>query len=132
MVSSGELCLYGHRSDIDMWLPFDLEQQKEIQLKRVIQMDKSIGIDREIYYCNYLVERENLKDPIIRVSENLTIDLLGGKLRLEMHGNIESLMKDVHFLYAISRGNTFWVDNKQVTEYKDVNLPSSLQKNRCV
>lgn len=129
MVSSGELCLYGHRSDIDMWLPFDLEQQKEIQLKRVLQMDKSIGIDREIYYCNYLVERENLKDPIIRVSENLTIDLLGGKLRLEMHGNIESLMKDVHFLNAISRGNTFWVDNKQVTEYKDVNLPSSLQKN---
>lgn len=48
--------------------------------------------------------------------------------RLEMHGNIESLMKDVHFLNAISRGNTFWVDNKQVTEYKDVNLPSSLQK----
>ncbi|MGN1155773.1 MAG: hypothetical protein ACI4TK_06325, partial [Agathobacter sp.] len=117
MVSSGELCLYGHRSDMDMWLPFDLEQQQDMRLKRVLQMNRSIGIDRKVYYNNYLVEREYSKDPIIRVSENLTIDLLGGKLDFNMHGNIESLKRDVDFLYAILKGHTFWVDNKRVSEY---------------
>ncbi|MDO5151610.1 MAG: hypothetical protein Q4D76_19845, partial [Oscillospiraceae bacterium] len=129
MVSSGELCLYGHRSDMDLWLPFDFERQQDMRLKRVLQMNKSIGIDKKVYYNKYLVERENSKDPIIRVSENLTIDLVGGKLNFSMHGNIESLKRDVDFLYAILEGNTFWVDNNQVSEYTNVNLPTDLQEN---
>ena len=129
MVSSGELCLYGYRSDVDMWFPFDLEQQKDMRLKKVLQIDKTLGIDRQVYYNNYLVEREYSKDPIIRVSENLTIDLLGGKLNFNMHGNIKSLKRDVEFLYAILNGNTFWMDNKQVSEYTDVKLPADLKAN---
>lgn len=129
MVSSGELCLYGYRSDVDMWFPFDLEQQKDMRLKKVLQIDKTLGIDRQVYYNNYLVEREYSKDPIIRVSENLTIDLLGGKLNFNMHGNIKSLKRDVDFLYAILNGNTFWMDNKQVSEYTDVKLPVDLKAN---
>ena len=129
MVSSGELCLYGYRSDVDMWFPFDLEQQKDMRLKKVLQIDKTLGIDRQVYYNNYLVEREYSKDPIIRVSENLTIDLLGGKLNFNMHGNIKSLKRDVDFLYAILNGNTFWMDNKQVSEYTDVKLPADLKAN---
>ena len=129
MVSSGELCLYGYRSDVDMWFPFDLEQQKDMRLKKVLQIDKTLGIDRQVYYNNYLVEREYSKDPIIRVSENLTIDLLGGKLNFNMNGNIKSLKRDVDFLYAILNGNTFWMDNKQVSEYTDVKLPADLKAN---
>lgn len=129
MVSSGELCLYGYRSDVDMWFPFDLEQQKDMRLKKVLQIDKTLGIDRQVYYNNYLVEREYSKDPIIRVSENLTIDLLRGKLNFNMHGNIKSLKRDVDFLYAILNGNTFWMDNKQVSEYTDVKLPADLKAN---
>lgn len=129
MVSSGELCLYGYRSDVDMWFPFDLEQQKDMRLKKVLQIDKTLGIDRQVYYNNYLVEREYSKDPIIRVSENLTIDLLGGKLNFNMHGNIKSLKRDVDFLYAILNGNTFWMDNNQVSEYTDVKLPADLKAN---
>lgn len=83
LVSSGELCLYGHRSDIDMWLPFNYEQQQDMKLKRVLRINKSIGIDNTIYYDTYLVEKENSKEPIIRVSENLAIDLIGGNLKCE-------------------------------------------------
>ena len=129
MVSSGELCLYGYRSDVDMWFPFDLEQQKDMRLKKVLQIDKTLGIDRQVYYNNYLVEREYSKDPIIRVSENLTIDLLGGKLNFNMHGNIKSLKRYVDFLYAILNGKTFLMDNKQVSEYTDVKLPADLKAN---
>lgn len=70
-----------------------------------------------------------LHAPLIRVSENLTIDLIGGKLHFNMHGNIESLKKDVEFLQAVLQGHTFWVGDKQVTEYFDMKISESLQKN---
>ena len=126
-ISTGEVCLYGHRADLDMWLPFDYEHQKEIRLKTVLEMNKSIGIDNVTYYDKYIVERYDTDAPIIRVSENLTIDLIGGKLQLEMHGNIESLKKDVDFLQAVLQGHSFWVDGKQVTEYANMNISESLQ-----
>lgn len=127
-VSTGELCLYGHRSDLDMWLPFDFEHQKGMQLKRVLQMDKSIGIDGITYYDKYWVECIDSDKPIIKVSENLSIDLLGQKIKFEMNGNIQSLKKDVDFLYAALNGHTFWVENKKISEYSSVNLPVSLQE----
>lgn len=126
-ISTGEVCLYGHRADLDMWLPFDYEHQKEIRLKTVLEMNKSIGIDNVTCYDKYIVERYDTDAPIIRVSENLTIDLIGGKLQLEMHGNIESLKKDVDFLQAVLQGHSFWVDGKQVTEYANMNISESLQ-----
>lgn len=126
-ISTGEVCLYGHRADLDMWLPFDYEHQKEIRLKTVLEMNKSIGIDNVTYYDKYIVERYDTDAPIIRVSENLTIDLIGGKLQLEMHGNIESLKRDVDFLQAVLQGHSFWVDGKQVTEYANMNISESLQ-----
>lgn len=128
-ISTGEVCLYGHRADIDMWLPFDYEHQKEIHLKTVLEMDKRIGIDGVTYYDKYTVERYGTDAPLIRVSENLTIDLIGGKLHFNMHGNIESLKKDVEFLQAVLQGHTFWVGDKQVTEYFDMKISESLQKN---
>ena len=126
-ISTGELCLYGHRSDLDMWLPFDYEHQQEIQLKTVLLMNKSIGVDGKNYYDKYWVERMASGTPIIRVSKNLIIDLLGGKLNLEFHGNIEEIKKDVDFLYAVMNGTSFWVQNKKLSEYSDKNVPTDLQ-----
>lgn len=125
-VSSGEICLYGHRSDIDMWLPFDYEQQKEIQVRKVFQMDKNMGIDGEVYYKRYWVERDGSKSPLIKVSKNLTIDLINGNINFEMHGSFEELKRDVDFLYAMKRGHSLWVGSKKISEYTDVNLPEQL------
>lgn len=126
-ISSGELCLYGHRSDIDMWLPFSYENQRDMQLKKVLQMDKSVGIDGAAYYKRYWVESFNLGTPIVRVSENLAIDLVNGKLNFEMHANIEKLMADVAFLYAVLGGHAFWVGDRKISEYNNVNLSAGLR-----
>lgn len=127
-ISTGELCLYGHRSDIDMWLPFDYEHQQGMVLKKVVQMNKAIGIDGKMYYDNYLVESIDGGNPIIRVSNNLVIDLIGGKINFERHGTIKELKKDVDFLYATMNGESFWLKDKKIASYVGKNLPQNLRE----
>ncbi|MFR2794488.1 MAG: hypothetical protein ACLTBS_08450 [Eisenbergiella sp.] len=128
-VSAGELCLYGHRADLDMWLPFDYEHQQNIEFTRELEMEETLGVDGTIYYDHYLIEGIDLEIPTMRVSENLTINLLDGKINLESRGNIESLKKDVDFLYAVVSGQALEVGGKQLIRYKDVNLNEGLQEN---
>lgn len=129
MISTGELCLYGHRADLNMWFPFDFKEQKNIELTKTVCVNQPIGIDNKIYYENYYIEGKVAEKPTIRVSENLIIDLYEGKLTFEMHGNIESLKKDVDFLYAILEGAALKIDNEEILIFKTVNYSSELQKN---
>lgn len=46
-----------------------------------------------------------------------------------MRGNMESLKKDVDFMYAILEGHTFQVDNKLVSNYTNANIPANLREN---
>lgn len=118
-ISTGELCLYGHRTDIDMWLPFDYEQQQKIKLKRILQVNKEIRIDDKIYYDKYWIEEMNIdsKILIIRVSENLVINMYNKELYLEMYGNFDTLNKDAVFLGALLEGKTLWLGDRQASTY---------------
>ncbi len=128
-IATGEISLYGHRADIDMWLPFDYSQQKGIVFKQIVKMDKTISVDGVIYYDSYLVEGESPEDdkPIIRVSENMTIDLYRGKFHFEVNGNLDTLLKDIRVIEAVERGKTFCVNDKKVLEFIDVKVPSNLK-----
>lgn len=128
-IVSGEISLYGHRADIDMWLPIDYSLQKEIELKEIIEMDMPLGIDGINYYDSYVVEGasyENSKS-IIRVSENLTIDLDNEKIVFKANGNLTSLLKDVNFIKAIEKGNSLFVDDQKITDIENVKIPKSLK-----
>lgn len=128
-IESGEISLYGHRADIDMWLPFDYSHQKEIELKEIIEMDMPLGIDGINYYDSYFVEGasyENSKS-IIRVSENLTIDLDNEKIVFKANGNLTSLLKDVNFIEAVEKGNSLFVDNQKITDIENVKIPKSFK-----
>ena len=129
-IVTGGISLYGHRADLDMWLPFDYAHQKSIVFKKVIKLDKAIGIGDKNYYDCYYVERTSEEDdrPIIKVSENLTLDFYGGKINLELKGDIKSLMRDVEFLKAIKVGETFRVNNKNIQEITEVKIPKELQE----
>lgn len=127
-ISSGEISLYGHHADIGMWLPFEYSFQKGMIFKKVIEIEKPLGIDGVNYYDNYIVERKAHKDgdEIIRVSENLTIDLFHGKFNFSPKGKIETLLRDVRFIRAIEYGNSFYLDNKKILNFNNVNIPKKL------
>lgn len=127
-ISEGELCLYGHRSDLDMWLPFDYEQQRELKLRKILYTNWTIGVDGISYYDKCIIEQQVHENSVIRVSENLIIDLLNGKLNFEMHGNIQSLKKDADFLNAVLHGHSFWIENKKVSTFTNANIPNSLEE----
>jgi hypothetical protein len=128
-IATGEISLYGHRADIDMWLPFDYSLQKGIVFKRFIEMNKPIGIDGVNYYDCYFVEGMPHKEdePIIRVSENLTIDLFNGKFNFDVNGDISSLLKDVKFLKAVKKGKSFYFDNRKITDFNNVKIPKKFK-----
>ncbi|WP_312070389.1 hypothetical protein [Anaerotignum propionicum] len=124
-ISTGEISIYGHRADLDMWLPFDYSHQMELEFIKIFTMNKTIGIDGITYYDSYLVEAVITEDddkPVIRVSENLILDLLKGTFHFDIIGDIFSLYKDVQFFKALQQGKTLYVDNKKVIDVQNVKI----------
>lgn len=128
-ISTGEISLYGHRADLDMWLPFNYSHQREIVFKRFVQMNKPVGIDGVNYYDFYLVEGLVAKDdkPIIRLSENLTLDFMGGKINFDTRGNLTTLLRDVQFINKLKVGSQIFVDNQKMTDITDINIPKAMR-----
>lgn len=128
-IATGEVSLYGHRADIDMWFPFDYKLQKDIIICQTEIMYKPLGIDGINYYDLYYVEGGSFKDnkPIIRVSENLTLDIFKGKFHFDAIGNLTTLLRDVRFLNAIVNGKSFYVDGKRIMGFSYVKIPKNLK-----
>ena len=127
-ISEGEITLYGHRTDIDMWLPFDYSHQKEIEIKSMVRMDKSIGISDVNYYDYYIVERDKAREsnPIIRLSENLSLDLIGGKINLDMVGDIETLLNDVNFINSLKEKRNISINGKEIIGINSINVSRNM------
>ncbi len=128
-VTTGEVCLYGHRKDVDMWFPFEQKHQKSMIFKSVLEVNNSIMIDGVEYYNTYRVEGEIEEDshPIIRVSNNLSIDIGGKSISFDAVDTMESLVKDIAFLKAIQIGRRLVVHTLDV-EITDVNLSDVMKK----
>uniref|UniRef100_UPI0040574E31 hypothetical protein n=1 Tax=Acetatifactor sp. TaxID=1872090 RepID=UPI0040574E31 len=128
-IAEGEISLYGHRADLDMWVPFDYSHQKEIILKRIIQMDRPIGVDGVNFYDSYLVEGNVTQDdnPIIMVSENLTLDIMEEKFYFDTKGTLQSLLRDLEFINALKDGKQLFVNNQKVIDIKRVKIPKGMQ-----
>lgn len=129
-IVTGEISLYGHRTDIDMWTPFDYAHQKEIVFKQIVKRNKSISLDGHLFYDSYLVERlpaEGNK-PIIRLSQNLVIDFDGGKINFDMLSDLNTLLHDVEFLNQLRNEKDFYVDQVKVAEIRNVNFSQHMEK----
>ena len=130
-ISEGEITLYGHRTDIDMWLPFDYSHQKEIEIKSMVRMDKSIGISDENYYDYYIVERDKTREsnPIVRLSENLSLDLIGGKINLDIVGDIETLVNDANFINALKEKRNISINGKEIIGINSIKFSRNMKAN---
>lgn len=129
-IVAGDVSLYGHRKDYDMWLPFDYSQQKEIIIKQIIQVDKPIGIDGINFYNSYFVETniELDKNLIIKLSENLELDLAKGKINFKTIGTLDTLMKDIDFIVALKKGKGLFINNEKFIDIYNVNIPKSMNE----
>ncbi len=125
----GEISLYAHHSDIDLWLPLDYSHQKGMIIKKIVSVDKAIGIDGVNYYDSYSVEisSEDYENPVIIVSENLVLNMFDGKFNFKLNGNLNTLLKDVNFIKSMEKGKSFYLNNKKTVEYSNANIPENLK-----
>lgn len=130
-ISEGEITLYGHRTDIDMWLPFDYSHQKEIEIKSMVRMDKSIGVSDENFYDYYIVERDKTREsnPILRLSENLSLDLIGGKINLDIVGDIETLVNDANFINVLKEKRNISINGEEIIGINSINFSRNMKAN---
>lgn len=109
----GDISLYGHRADFDMWLPFEYSFQRKMIIKKINKKEQFIGIDGINYYNSYVIEQQakESNNVIIRVSDNLVIDIKNGKFHFEAKGTLESLLNDIEFIKALQKGKSLYIDN---------------------
>ncbi len=128
-IVTGNISIYGHRSDIDMWTPFDYTDQKDLVFKQVVQRNKPIGLDGCVFYESYLVERIPAEGnrPLIRLSENLVLDFNEGTISFDTLSDLRTLRHDVEFLNQLREKKTFYVDQVKVVEINSVKFPSHME-----
>ena len=130
-IATGEVSLYGHRADIDMWLPFEYSHQRDVVIKQIAEVKKPFGIDDTKYYDSYKVERTLSTSPnyIIHVSDNLSIDLEGQKFYFQVKGELDSVLKDISFMEAVENGSAMFLGEKKLGDYKEPKISEDLRKN---
>lgn len=128
-ISTGEICLYGEVSDLNIWLPFELKEQKNFNLKRNIS--QKIGCSKKIYYTETIVEVLKKNEITVNLSENLKLiinnekdskDYLKIDLNFNTVGSIKSICYDLEFIETLSEENQLYIDNKLACELKDIDI----------
>ncbi|MFQ7258268.1 hypothetical protein [Intestinibacter bartlettii] len=128
-ISTGEICLYGEISDLNIWLPFELKEQKNFNLKRNIS--QNIGCSKKIYYTKTIVEALNKNEITVNLSENLKLiinnekdskDYLKIDLNFNTAGSIKSICYDLEFIERLSEEKQLYINNKLACELKDIDI----------
>lgn len=128
-LSNAEICLFGHRADSDIWLPFSYKEQQQIKMIQTSEIEKTFAIDGTIYYDRFKMEKGFNNTFSFRLSDNLLIDIINGKIDFNAITSFDEIKKDIMFLKNITSGNTMLVDNNVIATYGDVVFPKEMQEN---
>lgn len=124
----GEVCLFGHLANSDIWVPFSYETQTNMEIAQKVKRNESFGVDGVVYYDNFEVVRKADETVYIRLSENLELRLSENKVHFDPKSDLETVIRDVRFLEAMQRGSGLYIGKRRVLGYKEQKLGSNLQK----
>lgn len=127
-INSGEICLFGHRGDADIWLPFSYEEQTRMRLVRHDTIQKPISVNGQIYYDSFELEKKEDGGYLLILSENLSIDMEQGKFHFRGVTKPEYLKQDLLFLRAIQQANEILVEGEPIIQYSDLTASSSMNE----
>ena len=124
----GEVCLFGHLANSDIWVPFSYETQTNMEIAQKVKRNESFGVDGVVYYDNFEVVRKADETVYIRLSENLELRLSENKVHFDPKSDLETVIRDVRFLEAMQHGSGLYIGKRRVLGYKEQKLGSNLQK----
>lgn len=127
-VQMGEVCLFGHLANSDIWVPFSYETQTNMEIAQKVKRNESFGVDGVVYYDNFEVVRKADETVYIRLSENLELRLSENKVHFDPKSDLETVIRDVRFLEAMQHGSGLYIGKRKVLGYKEQKLGSNLQK----
>lgn len=127
-IKEGEICIYGHRTDFDIWLPFDYEEQKKLQIGHFREYLMPAGIDGINYYDRFRIMKEGEGNKIIQLSDNISIDIENDKFNFNPVATLPEIMKDIKFMHALEYGHELCINNKVMVTYSNVKIPDQLLK----
>lgn len=127
-MTSGEACLFGHLSDADIWLPFAYDTQIKMNLIPYKRIDETFGVDEQVFYDSYELTKNKEGNFIVRLSENLSINMGTSKFNFKPITEIEKIMKDIQFLKALQQGSTLYVGKRKVADYGNTRFDTELQE----
>lgn len=116
-IKSGDIAIFGHFKDLDIWLPFEYDFQKSINIIPKMVIEKSFGVEDTYFYERYVLTGDSEHGFCIELSDNLKIDLKHHKFLFEMKSDIEGVIRDINFLDAIRHGNKLISGEDSVCEY---------------
>ncbi len=127
-MTSGEACWFAHLTNADIWLPFDYDTQMQMKVVKCIKVDKPFRIDEKIYYDNFEI-RQNMDNTwLIKLSENLIIHIDQRKFDFKLMTDLTQIIRDIQFLEAMPYGKTFYIGERKICEYANVQLGDRIQQ----
>lgn len=127
-IQNCEVCLFGHSSLTDIWLPFSYDTQKKIEIATTVKRKESFGVDGVPYYRNFELTVEANKNRYIRLSENLSLGIDESKIYFNPKSDFNTIINDIQFLEALQHGSGLYIGKKLVLEYENPKLDQELEK----
>lgn len=124
-IEIGEVCLFGHREDSNIWFPFEYEYQRNIEMNRFKIINKPVCVGKVCYYDFYIVEFRKT-GALIYLSEDLFVDLMTRKVWYHAKGELKDVEKDLVFLERICKGECCYIGDellfKSIKNLKDKDM----------
>lgn len=125
-VSTGEVCIYGHHSSLDIWLPFEYKQQLNTSISHIVTISNSLGFQGFNCYSKYKVELINKENYIIHLSDNLKLDIKNNKIEFKAISSLNDIYIDIKFLNSLQEFDKIYINENPVLSYNNLDFPSEL------
>lgn len=125
-INKGEICLFGHNKDADMWVPFEYSQQVKLEVMTGLIIKKSFSVNGVVFYNEFRTEigEDNFTKFIL--SENITLDMNHEKLNFNLITDLHTIKNDINFIKAVVNGNCLCVDGEVIVDYENMKLDDEL------
>jgi hypothetical protein len=111
-----------------MWIPFEYTTQRQMELISYVRKNETFGVDGVPYYSSLEIMQNSNRKYMIRLSENLCIDIGNNKIDLKLKTELEQILKDIRFLELLQQGTSLYIGKEKICDYEKVNVGEKIQK----
>lgn len=111
-VLAGDICFYAKKDDSGIAYPIVLDDKTTLFVGREVELDVSVG--GVVYYNKYLMLKDSKDNIILKVSDNLTINVSKGTFDFKKNSTLKDLNNDAMFLLSIVKNDTLYIGTEEL------------------